>query len=120
MLVADASGRIIYLNDSVTRLTGYEEEMVMDRPVSRLLPDVDWDLLQAMDRDGGQGAGRREFELVSQPRFIRLYAAPLDGEAKGSTGMALILHDATEAREQTHDRERAHSGTDAVGRKCGA
>ena len=104
VLVADANGRIIYLNDAVTRLTGYEEEMVMDQPVSRLLPDVDWDLLQAMDRDGGQGMVRREFELsYPKPRFIRLYAAPLDGEAKGSTGMALILHDATEAREQTHE-----------------
>ena len=86
VLVADANGRIIYLNDAVTRLTGYEEEMVMDQPVSRLLPDVDWDLLQAMDRDGGQGMVRREFELsYPKPRFIRLYAAPLDGEAKGST-----------------------------------
>ena len=47
---------------------------------------------------------RREFELdYPRKRFIRLYAAPLDGEAKGSTGMALILHDATEAREQTHE-----------------
>ncbi|MGB1745653.1 MAG: PAS domain-containing protein, partial [Limisphaerales bacterium] len=43
VLVADANGRIIYLNDAVTRLTGYEEEMVMNQPVSRLLPDVDWD-----------------------------------------------------------------------------
>ena len=105
VLVADANGRIIYLNDAVTRLTGYEEEMVMDQPVSRLLPDVDWDLLQAMDRDGGQGVVRREFELhvIPSQGLSGLYAAPLDGEAKGSTGMALILHDATEAREQTHE-----------------
>ena len=42
-----------------------------------------------MDRDGGQGVARREFEL-SYPGLIRLHAAPLDGEAKGSTGMAFI------------------------------
>jgi two-component system, sporulation sensor kinase E len=42
---------------------------------------------------------------VSYPRqrFIRLYAAPLDGEAAGSSGVALILHDATEARQQTFE-----------------
>jgi signal transduction histidine kinase len=32
-----------------------------------------------------------------------LYAAPLDDEAKGSSGMALILHDATEARQKTFE-----------------
>jgi signal transduction histidine kinase len=32
-----------------------------------------------------------------------LYAAPLDGEGKGSSGVALILHDATEARQKTFE-----------------
>jgi signal transduction histidine kinase len=34
---------------------------------------------------------------------LRLYAAPLDGEAAGSSGVALILHDATEARQKTFE-----------------
>ena len=38
-----------------------------------------------------------------RPRFLRLYAAPLDGEAAGSSGVALILHDATEARQKTFE-----------------
>ena len=38
-----------------------------------------------------------------RPRFLRLYAAPLDGEAIGSSGVALILHDATEARQKTFE-----------------
>src|SRR4030095_5524858 len=38
-----------------------------------------------------------------RPRFLSLYAAPLDGEATGSSGVALILHDATEARQRTHE-----------------
>jgi len=68
------------------------------------LPELDWASLQAANHEGGQSVVRREFELeYPRKRFIRLYAAPLDGEAKGSTGMALILHDATEAREQTHE-----------------
>jgi len=45
---------------------------------------------------------RHEFEVYyPRPRFLRLYAAPLDGEAAGSSGVALILHDATEARQKT-------------------
>src|SRR5207237_411870 len=50
------------------------------------------------------GVVRHEFEAhYPRPRFLRLYAAPLDGEAKGSAGVALILHDATEARQQTFE-----------------
>ena len=45
---------------------------------------------------------RHEIEVpFPRPRFLSLYAAPLDGEASGSSGLALIVHDATEAREQT-------------------
>ncbi len=47
---------------------------------------------------------RHEFEVhYPRPRFLRLYAAPLDGEATGSSGVALILHDATEARQKTFE-----------------
>src|SRR5207245_4388739 len=38
-----------------------------------------------------------------RPRLISAYAAPLDGQAIGSSGVALILHDATEARQRTHE-----------------
>src|SRR5207253_8496728 len=53
---------------------------------------------------GGRAIARHEFEVhYPRPRFLRLYAAPLDGEATGSAGVALILHDATEARQQTFE-----------------
>src|SRR5439155_17772804 len=56
------------------------------------------------DRAGGQQVVRHEFEVnYPRHRFLRLYAAPLDGEATGSSGVALILHDATEARQKTFD-----------------
>ena len=104
VLVADREGKVTYLNAAASQLTGFEEDAAMDQPVTRLLPELDWASLQAADHEGGRSVVRREFELdYPRKRFIRLYAAPLDGEAKGSTGMALILHDATEAREQTHE-----------------
>ena len=47
---------------------------------------------------------RHEFEVhYPRPRFLRLYAAPLDGQGGGSSGVALIVHDATEARQQTFE-----------------
>jgi signal transduction histidine kinase len=57
-----------------------------------------------MDQEGGEGVVRQEFEVhFPRPRFLRLYAAPLDGKAGGSSGLALIIHDATEARQETFE-----------------
>jgi signal transduction histidine kinase len=65
---------------------------------------LDWKELSVRDRAGGQQVVRHEFEVsYPRPRFLRLYAAPLDGDAAGSAGVALILHDATEARQKTFE-----------------
>ncbi len=102
VLVVDAEGRIAYLNQAVTRLLGLQASVVEGQPITRYLPELDWEKLSTLDQAGGQRVVRHEFEVqYPHPRFIRLYAAPLDGESAGSRGLALILHDATEAREQT-------------------
>jgi signal transduction histidine kinase len=70
----------------------------------RFLPELDWKKISRFDREGGAHVLRHEFEVsYPRPRFLRLYAAPLDGEATGSSGVALILHDATEARQKTFE-----------------
>ena len=115
VLVVDESGKIVYLNQPVTRLLGLRPEDVEGQPITRYLPHLDWDHLAKLDRRGGEGVVRHEFEVTyPQPRFLRLYAAPLDGRASGSSGVALILHDATEARQQTSEAvetERVHALT---------
>lgn len=104
VLVVDEEGRILYSNQAVSRLVGIPSEGVEGQPVTRFLPELDWAALAELDRAGGQRFLRHEFEVqYPSPRFLRLYAAPLDGEAVGKTGMALILHDATEARRQTFE-----------------
>ena len=104
VLVVDEQGRIVYFNLAVTNLLGLKAHDAEGQPVRRYLPDLDWKELSARDRTGGQQIVRHEFE-VSYPRhrFLRLYAAPLDGEATGSSGVALILHDATEARQKAFE-----------------
>jgi len=103
VLVADEQGRVIYFNQAVTRLIGLppEEEAGL---IADILPEVDWKKISQADRAGGAHVTRHEFEVhYPRPRFLRLYAAPLDGEARGSSGVALILHDATEARQKTFE-----------------
>src|SRR5580765_3143514 len=103
VLVADENGRVIYLNQAVTRLLG-PQVGAEEQHISDILPELDWQSISQLDAAGGQRVVRHEFEVhYPRPRFLRLYAAPLDGEAAGSSGVALILHDATEARQQTFD-----------------
>ena len=104
VLVVDEKGRLLYFNQAAARLVGFNESTAMDVPVEDLLPGLNWKTLHAIDHEGGEGVVRQEFEVdYPRPRFLRLYAAPLDGKDRGSNGMALILHDATEARQQTHE-----------------
>src|SRR5437867_12213902 len=103
VLVVDEAGRILYFNQAVTRLLGLQPN-VEGQPITHFIPDLDWRKVSRFDTAGGPGVVRHEFEVhYPRPRFLRLYAAPLDGEARGSAGVALILHDATEARQQTFD-----------------
>jgi two-component system, sporulation sensor kinase E len=103
VLVVDETGRIIYFNQAVTRLLGFQVN-VEGQPITNFIPELEWGKICRFDTLGGPGVVRHEFEVhFPRPRFLRLYAAPLDGQAAGSTGVALILHDATEARQQTYE-----------------
>jgi PAS domain S-box-containing protein len=103
VLVADEQGRVVYFNQAVTRLLGLRAGDE-GQPVARFVPELEWDSISRFDIEGGAHVLRHEFEVnYPQPRFLRLYAAPLDGEATGSSGVALILHDATEARQKTFE-----------------
>jgi PAS domain S-box-containing protein len=103
VLVVDEQGRVIYFNQAVTRLIGLQPE-TEERSIADILPEVDWRKIFQADEAGGSRVIRHEFEVhYPRLRFLRLYAAPLDGEARGSSGLALILHDATEARQKTFE-----------------
>ncbi|MGA9451104.1 MAG: ATP-binding protein [Verrucomicrobiia bacterium] len=103
VLVADEQGRVIYFNQAVTKLIGLQPD-VEGQHIADVLPELDWEKIFKADHAGGERVVRHEFEVhYPRSRFLRLYAAPLDGEATGSSGVALILHDATEARQKTFE-----------------
>src|ERR1051326_6941837 len=103
ILVVDESGRILYFNQAVTRYLGLKSD-IEGQPITDFIPELDWQKISKIDSDGGPSVVRHEFEVhYPRPRFLRLYAAPLDSEEKGSSGVALILHDATEARQETFE-----------------
>jgi PAS domain S-box-containing protein len=104
VLVVDETGRVIYLNQAVSLLLGLPADQIEGEHLNRFLPELDWQRLLALDQTGGQRVIRHEFEVsFPRQRFLRLYAAPLDGENPGGSGLAMILHDATEARQKTFE-----------------
>src|SRR5512140_1694349 len=103
VLVVDEQGRILYFNQAVTRFLGLQAN-VEGQSITKFIPELEWDRITHFDAAGGQGVVRHEFEVsYPRPRFLRMYAAPLDGQASGSAGVALIVHDATEARQATFE-----------------
>jgi two-component system, sporulation sensor kinase E len=101
VLVVDEAGRVLYFNQAVTRFLGLQPNEE-GQPITDFIPELEWQKIARFDAAGGTGVVRHEFEVhYPRPRFLRLYAAPLDGRASGSAGVALILHDATEARQKT-------------------
>ncbi|MDQ6633066.1 MAG: ATP-binding protein, partial [Verrucomicrobiota bacterium] len=115
VLVVDENRRIIYFNQAVSDFFNWHSQSPEGQPLSRYLPELDWEKIAPLDSKSGAGVLRHEFEIsYPRPRFLRLYAAPLDSESHGRSGLALILHDATEARQKTFEAiesERIHSLT---------
>jgi two-component system, sporulation sensor kinase E len=103
VLVIDESGKILYFNQAVSDLIGLQSREAEGQNIRRYLPDLDWAMLVKRKKGGGTRVLRQEFEVFyPRQRFIRLYAAPLSSDGD-SSGLALIIHDATEARQQTFE-----------------
>ena len=102
VIVIDETKRILHFNQAVTRFLGLQPD-AEGRLITEFIPDLDWGKITEISAAGGQGVVRHEFEVhYPRPRFLRLYAAPLEGRGEGNAGVALILHDATEARQETY------------------
>lgn len=113
VLVVDEKGRIIYFNQAVSRILNWHEEIAEGQPITNYLPELNWNEL--VKSRSGQRVVVHEFEInYPSAKFFRLYVAPLDSEGAGGSGVALILHDATEQRQKTFETiesERLHSLT---------
>src|SRR5512140_381483 len=62
VLVVDEHGRIIYFNQGVTRLIGLQSG-AEGRPVTEILPELDWQRVLRLDTSGGPHVERHEFEV---------------------------------------------------------
>src|SRR5580765_8133965 len=54
VLVVDETGRILYINQAVTRLLGLQPD-VEGAPITEFIPGLDWKKISRLDRGGGPG-----------------------------------------------------------------
>ena len=100
VLVVDATGRTVYANEAVARLTGFDGAKAKGRPVRHILPDWDWDNLLAPS-DEGQGWTRQascEIEVTyPERRLLEIQSTP------SANGTVLLVRDVTlsRAREES-------------------
>lgn len=104
VLVVDGAGRILYVNEAITTLLGVNTVNFEGTDARDLLPALEWDeLLQNSESRSGQVA-TFEFEVEwPRPRFLRVNTTSLAEAGTGAAGLALVIHDATEARQKTFE-----------------
>jgi PAS domain S-box-containing protein len=109
VLVFAASGAIEYANNAARRMVGLDDEDVAGRSLWRLVPGLRACLGKALESEPGAPADpleAREFDLsYPEPRTVRLYVVPFDGEA-GEAGrrFTMILTDVTHDKRTTGQR----------------
>ena len=104
VVVVEETSKILYFNRAAVGLLGLPQEGVIGESVGRFIPGLDWESIVESDREGS--GETRTFEIeISYPkdRFIEVVAAPIDGDAKGSSGVVLVFHDATESRREAFE-----------------
>src|SRR5215467_13964765 len=62
VLVVDENGRVLYFNQAVTRLLGFQPS-AEGQPITHFIPEVDWEKISRFDTTGGEGVVRHEFEV---------------------------------------------------------
>jgi len=120
IIVADAGGRITYLNNAACDLFGLKAEESIGKHLDERVRGLDW---KSLTQSGG--AVSRDIEIFyPQNRFINFYIVPLLIERRASedkvdssgegVGYAMILRDITQSRrteQQTIESERLNALT---------
>ncbi len=103
IIVANAEGRIRYVNAAACDLLGIPADSAEGEPLTRYLRDLDWQKIWSADKEEWSKVLAHELEVFyPRQRFLSFYFVPLlDEEHARVTGLAVILRDVTESRRHT-------------------
>ena len=102
VVVLDSKAHISWHNQSAEHLLGLPLAETDGRAIADYLPGLNWESLCTSAASDSLTVTRHELELTYPiRRFLRVYTAALVSE--GSSGLAVIVNDATELQQQTFE-----------------
>ena len=102
VVVLDSKAQISWHNQSAEHLLGLPLEKSEGQLMVKYLPTLDWKKLCALEAGEGRTVTRHEMEITYPiRRLLRVYTAALISE--GSSGLAVIINDATEEQQKTFE-----------------
>lgn len=100
VIVLDGEGRIAYANRAAEQLLGFTLESARAGPITRYLPDIDWDRILKLDAGEWRKLISHEVEVgYPEHRFLNFYVVPLATADRDEKGAVVILRDITRDRQ---------------------
>ncbi len=101
VIVVSADGRLFYANHAAEDMFGFKVSRMRGRPITRYIPDIDWESLAGRDEDEWVKLSTSEVEIFRpQRRVLSISAVPLEESPEGAGSCVVaILRDVTRERE---------------------
>lgn len=101
VIVVSADGRLFYANHAAETMFGFEISRMRGRPITRYIPDVDWERLASREEKEWAKLSTSEVEIVYPTRrVLSIYAVPMEeGPEEAGPCVVAILRDVTRERQ---------------------
>ena len=107
VITIDSGNRVIVCNDAAQAITGADNATALGLPLRRTLTGVTeqfFDNIATVRREQTQHIWAERFELHGRQKYWQVVASPLRGDDQVQGGVALVIDDLTERKEQEEQR----------------
>ena len=107
VITIDNDSRVIVCNEAAEAITGAVNEQVVGLRLQEVLPQVTDSFFEYIDlvrREGMQQIWAERFQQQGRQRYWQVVASPLRGDDRVSQGVAIVIDDLTERKEQEEQR----------------
>ena len=101
VIVVSSDSRLFYANHAAETMFGFEVSRMRGRPITRYIPDVDWERLARREEEEWAKLSSSEVEILHpQRKILRISAVPMeDGPEGAGPCVVAILRDVTRDRQ---------------------
>ena len=107
VITVNGENRVLVCNEAAEAITGTTNAQASGMPLNAVLPQVTDNFFESVERvrrDQTQYIWAERFEHHGRQRYWQVVASPLRGDDQVSRGVALVIDDLTERKEQEEQR----------------